>query len=287
MKIKVAILLTCLTSIVFSSCKKKKYDLYTLKTEIIHSDTVDDEYQIYILLPSDYTPTKSYPVIYFLDGNWYIDFFEKEINSLVASNQIEQCIIVGVGYPIDGGYKELCPHCTDEEDDIVIPRFRDLTYPTVDTWTIPTGEGDKFASFLNEELIPKIESEYSIDTTREFLMGHSLGGLSMFYNMFIYPNSKFDGYASLSASLYWGEGYTLRMEEEYFENNADLNTTFYMAYGSAESGSLAVHNEEMMERINNRNYPSLNFKTEVFIGASHRQVSWEGFSNATQFLLNQ
>ncbi len=287
MKIRKGLLLTCLMSIVFLSCKKEKFEHYTLKTEIIHSDSVNDEYQIYTLLPTDYSPSKKYPVIYFLDGNWYIDFFEKEINNLVSNNTIEQCIVIGVGYPLDGGYKELCPHCTDKEDDILIPRFRDFTYPTVETWTIPTGEGDKFSAFLNKELVPKIENEYAVDTTQEFLMGHSLGGLSMFYNMFNYPNAKFDGYASLSASLYWGEGYTLAMEEDYFENNADLNTLFYMAYGSAESGSLAAHNDEMIDRIKSRNYPSLNFKTEVFKGASHRQVSWEGFSKAIQFLLNQ
>ena len=272
--------------VLFNSCEKENFDIISVEKEEIHSNIIDDEFELFYLLPKDYSSSSSYPVIVFLDGNWYYEFFRDEVSKLIESNQIPPVIVVGVGYPMDGGYKELCPHCTDAEDDILIPRFRDYTYPTIEKWTIPTGEGDKYAAFLNEELIPKIENEYSIDTNRVYLMGHSLGGLSMFYNMFEYPNPIFDGFAALSASLYWAEGYTFSLEENYSQNHSDLNTKLYIAYGTAESGSLAAHNAEMIDRIENRNYPSLNLKTEVFVGASHRQVSWEGFSRGMIFLLN-
>lgn len=117
-------------------------------------------------------------------------------------------------------------------------------------------------------------------------MGHSLGGLSMFYNMFKYPNPKFDGFAALSPSIYWGEGYSFALEENYSQSHSDFDTKLYIAYGTAESGSLAAHTAEMMERIENRNYPSLKLKTDVFIGASHRQVAWEGFRNGMIYFLN-
>ncbi len=258
----------------------------TVETNLVHSALVNDDYQLYHLLPSDYSASNSYPLVVFLDGNWYNKFFQKEMASLIESGEIPPCILVGVGYPLDGGYKELCPHCKDEEDDILIPRFRDYTFPTVVTWTIPTGEGDKYASFLNEELVPKIASEYSIDTNMIYLMGHSLGGLSMFYNMFEYVNPKFDGYASVSPSLYWAEGHNFSLEENYHQNHSDLNTKLYIAYGSAESGSLAAHNAEMIERIESRNYPSLKFKSDVFVGSSHRQAAWEGFRKGLIFCLN-
>jgi len=271
--------------VLLNSCKKENIDFITIEKEEFHSNIIDDEFELFYLLPKDYSSSADYPVIVFLDGNWYSEFFRDEVNKLIESNQIPPAIVVGVGYPMDGGYKELCSHCTDAEDDILIPRFRDFTYPKIDTWTIPTGEGDKFAEFLNEELVPKIENEYSIDTNRLFLMGHSLGGLSMFYNMFEYPNPKFDGFAALSPSIYWGEGYSFSLEENYSQNHSDFNTKLYIAYGTAESGSLAVHTDEMIERIENRNYPSLQLKTEVFVGASHRQVAWEGFSEGMIFLL--
>lgn len=274
-------------AVFFTSCKKQEFNTTSLKTEIFHSTIVDDEYKLFYILPKDYSSSISYPVIFFLDGNWYYEFFQEEVNSLIESGAIPPCIVIGIGYPFDGGYKDLCPHCTDKEDDVLIPRFRDFTYPTVETWTIPTGEGDAFAEFLNEELIPKVEIEYSIDTSKLYLMGHSLGGLNMFYNMFEYPNSKFEGYAALSASLYWGEGATFQLEENYSLNHTDLNTKLYVAYGTSESGSLAVHNAELIDRIEGRSFPSLTFKTEVFKGASHRQVSWEGFRNGMIFFFNE
>ena len=272
--------------LLFNSCEKESIHLASVEKEEFHSNIIDDEFELFYLLPKDYSSSSTYPVIVFLDGNWYYEFFRDEVDKLIESNQIPPAIVVGVGYPKDGGYKELCPHCVDEEDDILIPRFRDYTYPTVETWTIPTGEGDKYAAFLNEELVPKIENEYAIDTNRIYLMGHSLGGLSMFYNMFEYPNPKFDGFAALSPSIYWGEGYSFSLEENYSQNHSDFDTKLYIAYGTAESGSLAVHTDEMIKRIENRNYPSLQLKTEVFKGASHRQVSWEGFSNGMVFFLN-
>ena len=272
--------------LLFNSCEKDNIDHISVEKEEMHSNIIDDEFELFYLVPKDYRSSSSYPVIVFLDGNWYYEFFRDEVNRLIESNQIPPVIVVGIGYPMDGGYKELCPHCTDAEDDILIPRFRDYTYPKNEKWTIPTGEGDKYAAFLNEELMPKVETEFSIDTNRIFLMGHSLGGLSMFYNMFEYPNPKFDGFAALSASLYWAEGHTFSLEQNYSQNHADLSTKLYIAYGTAESGSLAVHNEEMIQRIENRNYPSLHLKTDVIKGASHRQVSWEGFSKGMIFFLN-
>ena len=241
---------------------------------------------LYTILPKDYSKDKEYPLIVFLDGDWYYEFFQKEINKLIKHDQIPPCIVVGVGYPLDGGYKELCPHCSGKSSDINITRFRDYSFPKVDSWTIPTGEAANYSTFLNEELLPKIEAEYSIKTNEQYLMGHSLGGLSVFYNLFVNPNQKFDGFATLSASLYWAEGHTFSLEETYHQNNIDLPKKLYMAYGTAESGSLAVHNAEMISRIENRNYPSLQFEYEAFKGASHRQVSWEGFREGTIYLLN-
>lgn len=268
------------------SCENRRVETISIEIKEFHSDIIDDEFELFYLFPKDYSSSSSYPLIVFLDGNWYYEFFRDEVNKLVESGQIPPAILVGIGYPQDGGYKELCPHCTDDEDDILIPRFRDYTYPTIDRWTIPTGQGDKYAAFLNEELLPYLEKKLAFDQNKVFLMGHSLGGLSTFYNMFTYSNPKFAGYAALSASLYWGEGYTFQLEEEYSLRHSNLNTKLYIAYGTAESGSLAVHNAEMIERIKNRNYPSLNLKAEVFKGASHRQVSWEGFREGMIFLLN-
>jgi enterochelin esterase-like enzyme len=45
------------------------------------------------------------------------------------------------------------------------------------------GQADRFSDFLKDELIPQIESEYSTDSSKYVLMGHSLGGLNTHYTI--------------------------------------------------------------------------------------------------------
>jgi predicted alpha/beta superfamily hydrolase len=272
--------------LLIGACKKENLSQVSLSKETFYSSIVKDDYILYSILPSDYSEEKSYPLVFFLDGDWYYEFFEKEINRLIKSKEIPPCIVIGLGYPLDGGFKELCSHCTDAEDDIIVNRIRDYTYPMSPTATIQTGGAPTFARVLNEELIPKIESEYSIDTNQIHLMGHSLGGLGVLYNLFQTPTSQFDGFAALSGSLYWGGGGIFALETAYHQQHSDLDTKLYIAYGSAESGSLVAHNAEIIERLEKRNYPSLKFKSRLFKGASHRQVSWDGFREGLKYLLN-
>lgn len=269
-----------------SSCEKENMTFVTLEKETYHSSIIDDDYLLYTFLPNDYSEDIDYPVVVFLDGDWYSDFFTDELNKLIKAKKIPPCIVVGVGYPLDGGYREVCSYCTEDQDEIIVNRLRDYTYPQIERYTVPTGGGAEFSKFLNQELLSEIESRYSTDSTQYFLMGHSLGGLSTFYNVF-QPESRFNGFGALSASLWWNGGYTFQLEEEYSENNTDLPKKVYAAYGTAESGSLAAHNVELFKRLKSRAYPSLQLKTEVFKGASHRQVSWKGFTNGMIHLLNQ
>ncbi|MEQ8473058.1 MAG: alpha/beta hydrolase-fold protein [Marinoscillum sp.] len=262
-------------------------ELISANTEVFHSQAADDDYKLYITVPKNYNPNESYPVVFYLDGDWYYEFFQNEVDELIESNKIPPCIVVGIGYPLDGGYKDVCPKCKYKEDEININRVRDYTFPADTTFKVPTGMAPLFTEFLNDDLIPKMEADYSTDSSQYYLLGHSIGGIGIFYNLFQHPNTKFDGFAALSSSIWWQGGHTFSLEEEYNQNYSDLDTKLYISYGTAESGSLAVHNAEMIDRIKSRNYPSLQLKTSILKGASHRQVAWDGFRNGMIYLLNE
>ena len=252
------------------SCEKHEFDFQGTKSESdFHSSIIDDDFNIYTFLPANYNSNSEYPVIFLLDGDWYFEDFVFELNDLIQGGQIEPSILIGIGYQSN----------VDEK------RFRDYTFPQDPDYDIANGEADKFSQFLKDELIPQIESDYSTDSTRMILMGHSLGGLNTLYNM-LQVNSPFNGFVAVSSSIWWNNGFLFGMEEQFFNDTSNLPANTYIAVGGDEPPSMTILNEELIERLNTRNYSGLRLDSEFFKGASHSQVPMIGFKKGIQFVLN-
>jgi len=82
---------------------------------------------------------------------------------------------------------------------------------------IKLGGADEFLAFLDQELKPWVRTHYRIDTSRQILFGHSLGGLFALHAMCKEP----DGFAvSLAASPHIGfSDSALLREAAAFEKN--------------------------------------------------------------------
>ena len=138
------------------------YGAYTHGT--YYSETCGMERGYSILLPADYSTEKQYPVLYLLHG-----IFGNEYSfSQDASNKIKE--IVG-NMAADGYIEETIIVCPD-------------MYATTDPAQKPGFDGDSclpYDNFINDlvnDLMPYIESEYSVLTGREntYLAGFSMGG---------------------------------------------------------------------------------------------------------------
>lgn len=253
------------------SCEKQEFDFQGSKTErSLYSNIIDDDFKIYTYLPANYSSNTEYPVIFLLDGNWYFEDFVLELNDLIQGGQIEPSILIGIGY----------------QSNIDENRFRDYTFPQDPEYDIANGKADKFSQFLKDELIPQIESDYSTDSSKMILMGHSLGGLNTLYNM-LQINSPFNGYVAVSSSIWWNNGFLFGMEEQFANDTTDLLANTYIAVGGDEPPSMTILNEKLIERLNSRNYNSLRLESEFFTGASHSQVPMIGFKNGIQSVLSQ
>lgn len=110
-------------------------------------------YQVSVYLPPAYAPaTEKLPVIYALDGGIdNPDHFSTMVNEL--ENQRARVILVGIG-----GFDR---------------RAADFRLP---------GAAD-YLSFLTRELIPAVEAQYPVDTSRRTLDGWSFGGFFTIYAM--------------------------------------------------------------------------------------------------------
>ncbi|WP_375579122.1 alpha/beta hydrolase-fold protein [Marivirga tractuosa] len=191
--------------------------IVTINSKILHETRT-----LNIYLPPNYQAdsSKTYPVIYLLDGSKDEDFIHiagiVQFGSFSWINMIPESIVIGIAN---------------------VDRKRDFTYPSeseLDQKEFPTsGQSEKFISFLENELQSFIDSTYRTSSSKT-IIGQSLGGLLASEILFEKPE-LFDHYIIVSPSLWW--------------NNEELLTRHPKPYESTKSIYVAVGKEgEVMER---------------------------------------
>lgn len=163
------------------------------KTEEIHSFVLNEQRRILVSLPGSYYDTyfykRRYPVVYLLDGDSH--FFS--VTAMIKQMSDDG----GLAFP------EMIVVAILNTD-----RNRDLT-PTRDTSEVRMGRGasnhsgggGRFMAFLENELIPHIDSAYPTAPYRVFI-GHSLGGLMAVDALVNHPG-LFNGYLAIDPSMWW------------------------------------------------------------------------------------
>ena len=180
----------------------------------IDSKILEEERVLNIYLPHGYSPdsTKTYPVIYLLDGSMDEDFIHVagvvQFGSFSWINMLPPSIVVGIAN---------------------VDRKRDFTYPTrneMDKKYVPTGGGSaKFIDFLTKEIQPFIKQQYKTDTIAT-IIGQSLGGLLATEILFTQPE-LFDNYIIVSPSLWWDEESLLQADPISYATHKNI----YVAVG--------------------------------------------------------
>ncbi len=162
------------------------------ETLTFHSEILQEDRKLNIYLPQNYVAdsTKSYPVIYVLDGSLDEDFIHiaglVQFCSFSWINTVPETIVVGIAN---------------------VDRQKDFTYPThhkQDQKDFPTsGNSAAFIDFIAEEVQPQINSQYRT-TDSQMLIGQSLGGL-LAAEILIKKPELFDQYVIVSPSLWWDD----------------------------------------------------------------------------------
>lgn len=155
--------------------------------ETMQTEAFDETFRLYIWLPESYEsrPDHNFPVLYLMDGN-----YDTRRASLLAWNlnfegSVPELMIVGVGYD------------TNDEAELLDLRLRDL---------LPAGTREGYGrandllAFMQNELIPHIDSTYHTLPTQRFLAGFSAGGTFTLYSMFHAPD-MFKGFIATSPAL--------------------------------------------------------------------------------------
>ena len=217
----------------------------------IYDAEIDDTFVVHISLPPDYNEASSYPMVVMTDGVWRLSD-HPELRPLMTSGQIQDVILVSIGYPNTYNY------------DVI--RKRDLQ-------TNP----DSFLHFIVDNLIPYLEEIYSVNPENMTLTGHSLGGYWAYYALFhndTIGKNTFTNYYIGSPSMWANTAgkFMSTYEEEYYNRTQTLNANVYVTVGADEDKNFISSIEDFYNDLQERNYSGLNLTYEKIEGYDHNTV---------------
>jgi len=239
-----------LTFACFFFSSAQNFNLYNAEEKIFPAKSVEDTFHIFISLPAKYVESdKSYPVLYVLDGDIAFGMAASISRYLQIGGNIPELIIVGIGYgSIDrsSGNKSRRDYRPTEE-----------------------GGAENFLSFLKDELIPYIDSTYRTIPNDRAISGYSSGGLFALYTLFTQPET-FNKYIAGSPYLVWNDYSIFNYEENSPDKIGDKELNLFISVGSEESDEKYFNPiDDLVTKIQERNYPGLILETKVFDGSTH------------------
>ena len=197
----------------------------------IDSKILNEKRKICISLPKSYNSNsesnQKYPVIYLLDGE---NNFPSVAGMLtdwtgtVQSNYPEM-IVVGI-INIDRNKDYTPTHAYRSSEDSLMDNI--------------SGGGEKFTSFLEKELIPYINENYSTDSYN-VLIGHSLGGLFV-VNTLLNHTQLFNAYIAIDPSLWWDNKILVKQAKEKLSLLNFEGISLYMGIANTIDGGYDTSN---------------------------------------------
>jgi len=213
----------------------------------MYDEELDRTYIIHITLPPDYDKDKSYPMYMMTDGIWRLSD-HAELRPLMVNGEIEDIILVSIGY--DYGIN------AEKTETRLVELAR---------------KSNLFLNFITDNLAPYLGELYNINYKRSALMGHSLGGLFVYYAVFNhdkYKNAPFNYYVIASPSFFmtnnqsnWKYG---DIEKDYFKKNKKLEKEIYLTVGDKEYGDILPNINNFLQRSKKYGITTLDY--EIFDG---------------------
>ncbi|MDV4149260.1 alpha/beta hydrolase-fold protein [Clostridium sp. AL.422] len=205
----------------------------------IKSNYTDSFYDISFYIPNA-PATNNLPLIFVLDG---INCFEvvkacvKQQSKVSVKTGVKPAIVVGISH---------------QEFEMKEKRFLDFTAPAdnyfveeAKKFKIPgnLGGSERFSSFIEKELIPIIESNLNFDRDNITIVGHSLSGYYVLWNL-LKGSNLYKNIISFSPSVWWNDYELLK-----FPSLEKSNKNIFIGVGEKEGymveGANNIYNKIM------------------------------------------
>jgi predicted alpha/beta superfamily hydrolase len=210
-----------------------------------NSDKLQEKREIYVSLPASYekNPTKKYPLVLLLDGDYLLNPFEETLKYGSYWDDLPEVILVGISQ--------------NKNDQRSIDCGLDVVTG------MPDGKSVDFFDFISLELLPFIQHDYRT-TNFKIIAGHDL--TAAFTNFFLYKdNSLFNAYVCLSPEL------PVNMENELpnILSATKFPLFYYLSTAEGDEKKMQERIRTLDTKIQAIENPNLNYKFESFKEASH------------------
>jgi len=225
----------------------------------IHSAVLNEDRELWIYKPDSYENSNNkYPVIYLLDGAYNFHHATGAVQFL-GFNKRRMPEMIVVALPNTDRNRDLTPvSMVDKEK---------ASYPT-------SGGADNFLKFINDEVIPYVDSNYQT-TPYKTLVGKSFGGLFVIHALLAKPEA-FDDYIAISPALWWNDGELVAKADSILENDKEFKANLFMAMGNEGGRSLgnawrlsAIFEEKATESFN---WEFMLMEKESHSSITHRSI---------------
>lgn len=251
--------------------------------ETIPSKIMGQNRKLWIHIPNSNGGNKikdrgNYPVIYLLDGDENFNTVVSITEHMTESGLCPPMIVVGI---------------------LHANRLTELTTGTDKELPEVVGDGEKFMSFVEKELIPYINATYPTTTYKTFI-GHSLGGLTVM-NTFLHQPNLFNSYVSLDGALWWDNQKIVREGKTILPTQNYKGKTLFMAMANRlergvdtltvqkdTSGSTGLirSNLKFIKDLSKNNKNQLRFKYKFYEDDNHPSVRLIGEYDALRFIFD-
>ena len=217
------------------------------------------------------------PVLYMTDANAGVAMAGL-MDYLHLGGDAPRFIMVGIGYPVDhavGGLNirncDLTPTRSEQLE-------AEFPLPVDGVPSIMSGKksggGAKFLSFIREEIIPFVDSNYNILEGDRGYFGDSLGGLFGLYMLFHEPDT-FSRYIIGSPSIWYDDTVSFKYAEKFLASDRVLDARIYMSVGELEEAApshMVSNVYKMYALLKSKPMSGLDIKMQVIPLETHTSV---------------
>jgi predicted alpha/beta superfamily hydrolase len=258
------------------SVVKPKYEAVTISNsefrKITSKIVIGQEYELHISLPFDYgSSDKKYPVVYVLDSHWDFPLVYSIYGANYYDGFIPELIVVGVSA---GG----------ENPDLDKLRNRDFI-PSHNINQKQSGGADNFLDFMNVELFPFIEINYSIDNKNSTLMGASMSALLILYAM-LTRTDMFTSYVAGSPILFgWDYRILYQYEKVFTAKIFEKPVRLYITFGDLERGRPIF--EELNNFLIGIKNPNFMLRSKVIKNCGHSSIKPSTYAGGLKYIFKR
>ncbi len=242
----------------------------------LKSEINEVPYKLYVSVPEGYDESdERYRVLYTLDADYSFAIAHNIAEHLAQRNHLQPLILVSIAYDGPLRYK--------------LNRTRDYT-PTHTSkggygpeYQKVSGGAPLFLRFIEEELIPFIDTRYRTTKGDRALSGHSYGGLFTTW-VFLTRPDLFDRYISISPSLWYDDEMIFALEEKLREKKApDSPKKLYLGVGGDENAMMPRNLRRFAKLLEQHPRKNVSVYSEVLEDETHNSIYPAAFSRGLRW----